>query len=215
MATEKEAIKTKKTFSKSLRRGLYISVAIPILLFVWTMIQVERAAGTSSNQKADAAIVLGAAAWGKNPSPVFKERIRHAVDLYQQQRVEILIFTGGTIKEGYRSEALVGRDYAIKLGVPEQDIVIEDNSRDTYENFLFTKKEIRNLSLATFLVVSDPYHMYRSMMIAKDTGYVAYPSPTPSSKFNAPKGQFKFLLNETFASIAYKVQRLFKGVDNI
>lgn len=214
MAIAKNELKKTKTFSKSLRRGIYVSVAVPVLVFAWTMVQVERAAGIVSTKNADAAIVLGAAAWGKNPSPVFKERIRHAVDLYQQQRVGMLIFTGGTIKEGYRSEALVGQEYAMKLGVPEQDIIIEDNSRDTYENFLFTKREVKDVSLKTFLVVSDPYHMYRSMLIAKDLGYTAYPSPTPSSKFNAPKGQFKFLLNETFASIVYKGQRLFGGMEN-
>ena len=62
--------------------------------------------------RADAALVLGAAAWDKRPSPVFRERINHAITLYQSHRVEKIVFTGGTSKKGYMTEAEVGRRYA-------------------------------------------------------------------------------------------------------
>ena len=209
--TQKNRYRKIKVFFKYLRRGIYLSIAVVLLIFVWVMWQVEQAAKVSSNQNADAAIILGAAAWGKKPSPVFRERIRHAIDLYQQKRVSVLIFTGGTPKEGYETEAQVGKAYAMSQGIPERDIIIEEKSRDTSENFAFTKTEIQNSSLNTFLIVSDPYHMYRSMMIAKDNGYIAYPSPTPYSRFNEPKGQFKFLFNETVSSLVYKIGRLFSA----
>ena len=53
---------------------------------------------------APATIVLGAAAWGNKPSPVFKERIRHAVHLYQSNITQKLIFTGGALRDGIPSE---------------------------------------------------------------------------------------------------------------
>lgn len=46
-----------------------------------------------SDGPADAAIVLGAAVWGTQVSPVFKERINHGIDLYQNRKVRKLIFT--------------------------------------------------------------------------------------------------------------------------
>ncbi|WP_309245652.1 hypothetical protein [Desmonostoc muscorum] len=50
--------------------------------------------GSSTNNiKADAAIVLGAAVWGEKPSPVFRERINHAINLYKNGSVKAIIFT--------------------------------------------------------------------------------------------------------------------------
>ncbi len=176
-----------KLFIKYLFRGIVLSVVIALSMFGWFMWQVEQAAKVTSAQNADAAIVLGAAVWGKNkPSPVFKERIRHGIDLYKEGRVDVLIFTGGTPKEGYPPEAEVGKYIAMQEGVPEQDIIVENRSRDTEENFVYTKAQIHNLNLNSFLVVSDPYHMYRAMSIAHDQGFKAYPSPTPTSRFNEP-----------------------------
>ncbi len=97
--------------------------------YVWYYAQ-ERAV-----TPAPAAIVLGAAAWGGNkPSPVFKERIRHAVHLYQTRTAQKLIFTGGALRAGIPSEGEVGARWAIKLGVAPEDTAYETTSRDTWHN---------------------------------------------------------------------------------
>jgi vancomycin permeability regulator SanA len=63
--------------------------------------------------KADAAIVLGAAVWSKQVSPVFRERINHAIDLYRQGKVRKIIFTGGQGNKDEPTEAAAARQYAI------------------------------------------------------------------------------------------------------
>lgn len=45
--------------------------------------------------KTDVAVVLGAAAWGDEPSPVLRERINHSIWLYENGYVDKIIFTGG------------------------------------------------------------------------------------------------------------------------
>jgi len=67
---------------------------------------------------ADGAIVLGAAVWGKEPSPVFKERINHAIDLYQEGRVGKIILTGGFGEGSRLADSVVARRYAIRMGIP-------------------------------------------------------------------------------------------------
>jgi uncharacterized SAM-binding protein YcdF (DUF218 family) len=70
----------------------------PGLLLLWlTALAIEIAAYSTvrDDGPADAVIVLCAAAWNGLPSPVFEERIKHAVDLYQAGRVSAIIFTGG------------------------------------------------------------------------------------------------------------------------
>ena len=64
--------------------------------------------------KGDAAIVLGAAVWGNEVSPVFRERINHAIDLYRAGKVRKIIFTGGQGNRDELTEAAEARQYAIK-----------------------------------------------------------------------------------------------------
>jgi len=107
-------------------------------------------------------VVLGAAAWGKNPSPVFRERINHAIALYQSERVEKLIFTGGTRKEGYPSEGEVARKFAIKQGIPSHDILYETRSKDTYQNLVNTRLLIQKHKIHSVIIVSDAFHLARA-----------------------------------------------------
>ncbi len=80
--------------------------------------------------------MLGAAAYDAKPSPVFEERIRHGLDLYEAQYAPLLIFTGGYGGTGARfSESQVARRYALKHGVPDDAILIETASRNTVQNW--------------------------------------------------------------------------------
>lgn len=78
-----------------------LAVVFVVLLACVSMWQVRRDARLIAHPsaKADAAVVLGAAAWGNKPSPVFRERIAHGIDLYRNGTVGKLIFTGGTPKK--------------------------------------------------------------------------------------------------------------------
>ena len=125
----------------SLWRGFAISVALVLLFFAWCAWSVYRTGrnGLPQGYTGDAAVVLGAAAWDARPSPVFRERINHAVGLYRSGRVRKLVFTGGAVKKGYMSEGEVGRRYALKQGVPAEDILLENKSRTTYENLAYLR----------------------------------------------------------------------------
>src|ERR1041384_4179099 len=148
---------------------------------------------------ADAAVVLGAAVWTKDPSPVFKERINHAVNLYRKGRVRKLIFTGGQGNPGEPTEASAARDYALQSGIPASDILIEDKSHTTYENVLNAKQLADAQGIRTVLIVSDPLHMKRAMTMAQDVGFAAHPSPTPSTRYQG----MRVLMRETYYYLGY------------
>ena len=80
--------------------------------------------------KTDVAVVLGAAAWGDEPSPVLRERINHSIWLYENDYVDKIIFTGGKDKDDKYAESEVARDYAIKNNVDSDDILIETKSKN-------------------------------------------------------------------------------------
>ncbi|WP_037585265.1 YdcF family protein [Stenoxybacter acetivorans] len=149
-------------------------------------------------QPADAAVVLGAAAWYKQPSPVFRERINHAILLHQNGVVKKLLFTGGTPKSGFLSEAVVGKNYALQHSVPEDNMVYESTSRDTYQNLLNAKEVAENNNIESIIIVSDPYHMARAAYIAKILELNAQLSPTTTSRYTTWQSKLKFLAEESY-----------------
>jgi uncharacterized SAM-binding protein YcdF (DUF218 family) len=127
---------------------------------------------------ADAAIVLGAAVVRDRPSAVFRERINHAVQLYQTGTVQKLIFTGGVGNRDELAEGEVGRNYAIAQGVNPADILLENKSTSTYENLRNAQTVALENGLETFLIVSTPNHMRRALAVASDLNMEGYSSPT-------------------------------------
>ena len=200
-------MKGKHSISTWFIRGLAISIMLVFVGAAVTAWSIYDYGQQSSSEKADAALVLGAAAWGERPSPVFRERINHAIELYRTKRVRMLIFTGGTPQNGYPTEAAVGRRYAIDNGVASQDILIEDQSRTTYDNLQRASREAQPIGVNSFLIVSDPLHMRRAMLMASDLNLAAYPSPTLSSRYQSWWAQMRFLFHETNNYIAYRLFR--------
>jgi uncharacterized SAM-binding protein YcdF (DUF218 family) len=157
----------------------------------------------SDSTPADAAVVLGAAVYRDRPSPVFRERINHAVDLYRSGRVGYLIFTGGFGPGDNFAESEAARDYAIASGVPAEAILIETVSTDTEENLAEAREIVAEMGFERILVVSDPLHMLRAMSIAADLGLDAASSPTPTSRYESLRTQMIFLAREIYFYSAY------------
>lgn len=154
---------------------------------------------------ADAALVLGAAAWGNRPSPVYRERIVEAVTLYKAGKVQWIILTGGSPRAGYPSEALVGRQFCVANGVPLRATLMDENSRSTWDNLVNAQRLMTARSIKTVLLVSDPLHMRRALKMADDLGVNALPAPTPSSRFRSTISRAKFLWRETWLYLAYLI----------
>ncbi|MDN7246431.1 YdcF family protein [Planococcus shenhongbingii] len=164
---------------------------------IWTY------AAETENIKTDAAIVLGTKVVGNQPSPMLRERINHSVWLYENGFVDKIIFTGGKTDGADMAESEVSRNYALKLDVPAEDILIETESMITEENFLYANEIAEEHGLDSFLVVSDPLHMKRALLMAQVAGIDAYSSPTQSSIFQTFSSQLPFFIRETVCYVAY------------
>lgn len=122
--------------------------------------------------EADAAIVLGAALWDNEPSPGLRERLEHALELYEQGNVSYLILSGGLDHNGSTlTEAEGMRNYLMKRGVPEDRLLLENDARSTYENLLFSKAIAKANGLNSFLIVTHDYHAPRAAEIARYLDY--------------------------------------------
>jgi uncharacterized SAM-binding protein YcdF (DUF218 family) len=164
---------------------------------------IARYGNITTTANADAALVLGAAVLGDVPSPVFEERLRHAAALYRAGRVERIVLTGGRSPEDDLTEADAGQRWLVADGVPEEAILIEDRSRTTAENFVFSAPLLAENGIGSVLIVSDPIHMRRAMEIAERIELNAEPSPTETSRYRSLETQIPFVLRETWFMAQY------------
>jgi uncharacterized SAM-binding protein YcdF (DUF218 family) len=111
---------------------------------------------------ADAIVVLGCALQADDtPGPSLAARTRHAVDLWQQKRAPILLFSGDdSLYQPSQAEAAA--HYAHRLGVPDAALLTEDASRDTWENAELSAALLKQHHLQRIILVSDPSHVWRA-----------------------------------------------------
>jgi len=162
-----------------------------------------RRAALDDTRPADAAIVMGAAAYGDKPSPVFEQRIAHGISLYKKGTVKKLILTGGYGDGAEMSESEVARRYAMEQGVPERDLLLEKKSRTTLENLQQARDLMKAHQLKDALLVSDPLHMERAARMMHDLGVTAHCSPTPTTLYTSTASKAGFLMREIYAITVY------------
>lgn len=182
-----------------LTKRIILTLLSTILLWlVYTGFSIWRFGNIDQAAAADCIIVLGAAVKGDQPSPVFAERIRHGVALYQRGMAAKLLFTGGYSHEKTYAESAVATAFAIKQGVPEADTLSEHRSRTTYQNLLQAQDVMRQHKLDSAIIVSDPLHMKRAMWMADDLALKAVSSPTPTTLYRSWDTQWRFLRRELY-----------------
>jgi uncharacterized SAM-binding protein YcdF (DUF218 family) len=156
--------------------GLVVAVAAGAATFrIWQQ-------GNRDEQRhADAIVVLGAAQYDGRPSPVFRARLDHAVDLWHQGLAKAFVVTGGKLPGDRTTEAAVARAYAVEHGVPADAIFGEDEAHNTLDSLRTVADQMKARKMRTAVFVSDPTHMLRVLRIADDLGIDGYGSPTTTS----------------------------------
>lgn len=192
------------------RKNIAKRIILPVVILMLLYIAANAAAicnyaGKDETTITDAVIVLGAGVWDDIPSPVFQERINHGIWLYRNGYAGKLILTGGYGEGNAVSDAQIAMDYAVRQGVPAEDILIEEESRITQENLFYARQIMQANGFDSALLVSDPLHMKRAMRMAEDLGMEAYSSPTPTSRYQSVRAKAGFLAREVFFLIGYQL----------
>jgi uncharacterized SAM-binding protein YcdF (DUF218 family) len=142
----------------------------------WVYTQIESYAHQDQAAPADAIGVLGAAEYDGRPSPVYRARLDHALELYRRGIAPLIITLGGPGGDQY-SEGTVGADYLMSKGVPETAIIAETESRNTEESARRIAVIARVNGLHRLVVVSDDTHMFRIHAICAAEGLDVFTSP--------------------------------------
>ncbi|HZK50324.1 MAG TPA: YdcF family protein [Actinomycetota bacterium] len=190
-----------------LRRILLIVLAIVIAYPLFLAFRIWQQSRVDEVRRADAIVVLGAAQYDGEPSPVFEARLDQAEYLYSEDLAPRIVVTGGK-QEGDRfSESEVGRDYLVTQGVPDEVILSEDEGRTTLESLTNVHDMAADNDIDTVLLVSDPLHSERIKAISTDLGFdEAYASWTSYTRLNRSREtKLNELLHEVAALAAYEV----------
>jgi uncharacterized SAM-binding protein YcdF (DUF218 family) len=164
---------------KSLLWRLVAIVAILMVGYVAvTFGQVLWASQRDGASEADAVVVLGAAQYDGRPSPVLESRLEHAYDLYARGMAGTIVVTGGKQEGDAFTEAHAGYTYMRQRGVPESDLLREEQGTNTWESLAAAARILRDRGLTRAILVTDGYHSLRVRAIADELGLDASVSPS-------------------------------------
>lgn len=185
--------------------ALFLFCAVPLIWMAWDIYCYSQ---TLEVVSADVAVVLGAGTFGDQPSPVLRERVHHAIWLYEQGYVDTIIFTGGKGETAVNSEAFIASQYAQAQGIPPESILLEEESTDTQENLYFAKMLMQQYELETALIISTPFHMKRAMSITHDLGLEAYSSPTQTIQWINGFTKSRAFVQEVGSYLLYLLEKI-------
>jgi uncharacterized SAM-binding protein YcdF (DUF218 family) len=162
-------------------------LAVVLLALGWAAVVVAVAVHAARDQAtgADAIVVLGAAQYNGRPSPVFRARLDHAATLYQRGLAPIVLVTGDVGPRDTLSEANVGRDYLVQVGLPAEAVLPLAGGHDTHASLEQVQHWFSGRDSRRVLLVSDGFHMLRLEIIARRLGLTPYTSPAPGSPIHA------------------------------
>jgi uncharacterized SAM-binding protein YcdF (DUF218 family) len=162
-------------------------LAVLLIAATWAAVVVAVAVQATHDEAtgADAIVVLGAAQYNGRPSPVFRARLDHAATLYQRGFAPTVLVTGGVGARDTLDETKVGRDYLVRLGIPDEAVIPLAGGDDTFRSLEQVKRWFQGRESRRVLLVSDGFHMLRLQIIARRLGLTPYTSPAPGSPIHA------------------------------
>lgn len=151
----------------------------------------------------DAIVVLGAGVWDNGPSPMLRDRLDKAIELYNEGISKKIIMTGDHGRKDY-DEVNAMKEYVVERGIPSSDVFMDHAGFSTYDS-MYRAKYIFNAK--NIVIVSQEYHLYRSIYIANKLGIKAYGVPAKKIKYS---GQLNRDLREILARDKDFIKCIFK-----
>jgi len=133
-----------------------------------------------NEKKDDYIIVLGAGLTNRiNPSLILRERLDAAIDCLKTNDKAYIVLSGGQGADEDIPESQAMSEYLQEKGINKDRLILEDKSRDTNQNFEFSKKKIeehsyKSLDKINVKIVTTDFHAFRSSILAKRNGYVNF-----------------------------------------
>ncbi len=187
--------------------AVLIGLALATFIFGYLLtlsVRIDRQSTRDEARPADVIIVMGAAEYRGHPSPVYKLRLDHAIELYERRLAPYLMTTGGPGGDPSFTEGGVGRSYLIDRGIPAESIIVEDEGDSTASSLTAASEILRRMDLHSCIIVSDGYHIFRVKKILEQEGFKAWGSPREPGD-TAPIKYWWLCLRQAFGYGMWKI----------
>lgn len=168
-AQKKRRVKTGR-LQRLIKRAVTFTFLALVAYVGYNFHTVYSQASLDQRTESDAIIVLGAAQFDGEPSPVFAARLDQAYILYASGIAKPVLTTGSN-QEGDRfTEGFSGYTYLLERGVADSDLIPIVDGSDTYQQLSASALQLQERGLERAVLVSDSYHNARLKLIAKELG---------------------------------------------
>lgn len=149
----------------------------------------------------DCIVVLGAGIRNNNPSPMLEDRLLTAIELYNKGIAPKILVSGDHEYNDY-DEVNVMKNYLKDNGVPSEDIFMDHAGLSSYDSIYRAKKIFKANKV---IIVTQKYHLYRSLYIAKSIDLNAY-------GVSASKREYINQTKRDIREIAARIKDFFKCI---
>jgi uncharacterized SAM-binding protein YcdF (DUF218 family) len=190
----------------SLKRILNILISIGFIIFLVLEGLIIYTGTIEDDSVTDYVLVLGAGIKKEQISKSLGFRLNKTIEFNKIHSDIPIIVSGGMGKGENITEALAMKRYLVSNGVDENNIIMEENSTNTYENFKFSKLIMENKNKEQgnkaeenieVTVITNRFHMFRAKYIGANTGLNVYCYSAPNEIITA----LNFYVRESFAYI--------------
>lgn len=186
-------------------RLIVIVLLAAFAFYAVTSIRIVHDSNKQELEHADAIVVFGAAEYAGRPSPVYRARLDHAFQLFEAGVAPVVITTGGSGADPDYSEGGVGRDYLLKRGIPEKNLIAETQGSDTAHSAERVGVILRTNRMKSCVAVSDEYHVFRIRKLLEREHIATHLAPRPDSRPRGSWQKFLAVLREATSYLLWKL----------
>ena len=161
-----------KQFIFSILKTFFLLLITTFILLIFLRIGLYFLASRKTFQKESVPIIRTAIVFGAglrndgSPTPILKDRVKTAVELYKTGKVEKLLLSGDNRFSNYNEPAAMAT-FARDLGVPQTDLVLDYAGQSTYDS-CYRAKKVFQLNQA--ILVTQSFHLPRALFICNQLG---------------------------------------------
>jgi len=186
---------------KLIRRVISFILLLIIVIPLYVAGSIWYTAKNTTAEKSDVILVMGAAQFDGRPSEVLLARLNHAKSIFKAGLAPRIYTVGGGAPGDRTTEAAASKAWLIDNGINKTNVLAIAKGRDTLSSTKAYVEQMRKSKFSSVVIVTDPYHCYRAIKMAKDRGIKATCSEVESGP--AANSGIKYLARETGAYLAY------------
>ncbi len=168
-----------------LRRLIGAIVLVTVVSIGATATWVIAQSFRDDSTRTDAIVIMGAAQFDGDPSPVLRNRLDRAYDLYRHGVASEIVTVGGSQPGDRFTEATSGRLYLQHLGVPRGRITAVRTGTDTYNSAAAVARIARARGWHSLTMVTDRMHAARASAMMASFGFTVHAAPAQSGPGSA------------------------------